>query len=129
MVGILTFSYNRATLAESKRKGRRESITKKLNEFYGPLYSYLKIIYEFNLLLKTNKPSDFRTLTHLLDPSKFYGDGVQVSLSNSDKKIISEIIDIEERIEELVTSKGGLIDEPNQADLLAKQLLTFGFFA
>jgi hypothetical protein len=125
LVGILTFLYNRATLAESKRKERRESITKKLNEFYGPLDSYLKIIYEFNLILKTNKPSDFRTLTHLLDSSRIYENGMQVNLTNSDKKIIAEIIDIENKIEELVTSKGGLIDEPSQGSLLAKAIAHF----
>ncbi|MDX2244930.1 MAG: hypothetical protein NW224_30005 [Leptolyngbyaceae cyanobacterium bins.302] len=125
LVGLLTFLYNRANLAESKRKERRESITKKLNEFYGPLNSYLKTIYEFNLFLKEGKPSDFRTLTHLLNPSKIYNSGEQVHLSDADKKIIAEIIDLESKVEELVTSKGGLIDDSNQADLLAKAIAHF----
>lgn len=125
LVGVLTFVYNRASLAESKRKERRESITKKLNEFYGPLNSYIKIIYEFNTLLKANKPNDFRTLTHLLEPNKIYENGQRVDLSDSDRRIIEEILDLEKEIEKLVTSKGGLIDDPDQADLLAKAITHF----
>ncbi len=125
LVGILTFLYNRASLAESKRKERRGSITKKLNEFYGPLNSYLKITVAFNDLLKKNKPQNFRTLIHLLNPSRTYENNQTIDWSESDKKIIAEIIDIEKKIEELVNSKSGLIDDSEQADLLAKAITHF----
>lgn len=64
-------------------------------------------------------------MIHLLNPNQIYENNQTIQLSASDEKIIAEIIDIEKKIERLVNSKSGLIDDPEQAELLAKAIAHF----
>lgn len=114
-VGIMTWLHNRATLREQRVAERRKSIAKQLNEFYGPLISYLKITNSLYQIYTKDKPKSFRTLTYLLDPEQEYetDQGLsKVILTESDRIILGEILDLESRIEMLVIEKGGLIDDP-----------------
>lgn len=114
-IGVMTYLYNRATLKEKKRSERRDLITKKLNEFYGPLLSYLNIVKALYQLFRANKPAGFRTLIFLLDRNQEYEiDGIKqtVVLSKSDEQLLKEIIEIEQKIEDLIVERGGLVDDP-----------------
>lgn len=114
-IGLMTFFYNRAALKEKKRSERRDLITKKLNEFYGPLLSYLNIVKALYQLFRANKPAGFRTLIFLLDRNQEYEmNGIKqtVVLSKSDEQLLKEIIEIEQKIEDLIVEKGGLVDDP-----------------
>jgi hypothetical protein len=87
-----------------------------LNEFYGPLISYLNITYSLNEVLKRDKPKSFRTLLYLIDPHQEYeveveGKKTKVNLSHLDKVVLEEIIKVEERIETLIVQKSGLVDD------------------
>ena len=114
-VGIMTWLNNRANLREQRVAERRKSIAKQLNEFYGPLISYLNITKSLYKIFIQDKPQGFRTLTYLLDREQKYEDGQEkkkIELSNSDKIILGEIIEIEKKIELLIIDKGGLVEDP-----------------
>jgi hypothetical protein len=114
-VGVMTWKYNQATLREKRIAEKRENITKQLNEFYGPLISYLNITNALREIYTKDKPEGFRTLTYLLDPDQTYKTrqgSSKVVLTESDRLILGEIIEIEDKIELLVVEKGGLVDEP-----------------
>jgi hypothetical protein len=114
-VGVMTWVHNRSVLRESRISERRKLLTAVLNEFYGPFYYYLTVVGALSQLLFVGKPKEFRTLTYLLNPRQEYevdGSKVRVDLSDSDKKIIEQMIDIEKILEQLVISKGGIIDDP-----------------
>jgi hypothetical protein len=116
LIGLLSYFHNRATLRESKRAERRKVIEATLKEFYGPLLSYLNVIRALYRLFVADKPEDFRTLTYLLDQNQEYvieSGKVKVTLSESDKKLLSEIIETEKKIEDLIITKGGLVDDPS----------------
>lgn len=114
-IGIMTWRYNKETLREKRVAEKRASIAKQLNEFYGPLISYLNITNALREIYTKDKPEGFRTLTYLLDPEQVYETNqgaLKVALTESDRLILGEIIEIEEKIESLVVEKGGLVDEP-----------------
>lgn len=110
-----TREQNRKNLEETRRIKKKEAIEKVLNEFYMPVHAYLQVTEALAYLLRVGKPEDFRTLTHLLNPSLKYKATndvkVTVSLSNSDKEIIKEIIEIEKKMEEIIVTKTGLVSD------------------
>ena len=113
-IGVMTWANSRANLKERRISEKRRSLAKKLNEFYGPLISYLNITKSLRNILDSNKPPEFRTLTHLLDPEQEYNVGankIKVELTESDRMIISEIVEIERKIEDLIVEKGGLVED------------------
>lgn len=114
IASYINYTNTKKTLLENKRAEKRKLKEKALNEFYGPLLSYLNSVEALFNVFRANKPKDFRTLTHLLNPSQTYlinGQSVQISLSKSDKTILNEVIEIEKKIEELVLTKAGLVDD------------------
>lgn len=113
-IGVMTWLHNRATLREQRIADKRRSIAKQLNEFYGPLISYLKITYSLYQIFSKDKPKGFRTLTYLLAPEQKYQTSqglTEVILTESDRLILGEIIELEAKIESLVVEKGGLVDD------------------
>jgi len=113
-IGIMTWLNGRANLREQRISERRRSIVKKLNEFYGPLISYLNITKSLHTILIRGKPKGFRTLICLVEPEYEYDDGqnkVKARLTDSDRTIIGEIVEIEKKIESLIVEKGGLVDD------------------
>lgn len=113
-IGVMTWANSRANLKERRISEKRRSLAKKLNEFYGPLISYLNITKSLRNILDSNKPPEFRTLTHLLDPEQEYDIGanqIKIELTESDRIIIGEIVEIERKIEDLIVEKGGLVED------------------
>ena len=113
-IGVMTWLHNRATLREQLISERRKSIAKMLNEFYGPIISYLNVTKALFRLFAAGKPKGFRTLTHLLNPDQEYevpNGRVRVELSRNDMQLLEELIDVEKKIESLVVEKGGLVDD------------------
>lgn len=107
VVAIVGYIQGRIILAEGRRAEKRKDIMRKLDEFYGPLMSYINILSGLNNVFRRGKPSGFRTLNFLLDRNEY----PDVVLSPSDKKIIEEMLDVEQKIEDLVITKGGLVDD------------------
>lgn len=113
-----TIEHNYKTLllqiTEKKIEEKRGLINKKLNEFYGPLQTYLNTSREIFRIFATNKPKGFRTLTYLLNPTQFYqspsGEDIQINLDANDKVLLDEIFVIGEKIETLIIEKSGLVD-------------------
>lgn len=115
LVALLTFLNNRATLRESRRTERRKIIEQMINEFYGPLLSYLNIIKALHSLFAAGKPKGFRTVTYLLERNQEHENGTEKKdniLTESDKKLLANIIETEKKIEDLIIAKGGLADDP-----------------
>lgn len=99
---------------EKKKKRqdeRKKFIEKQLTEFYGPLSYYINTSKALYNVFKSNKPKELRLLTHLLDPDQTYHNSGSVTFNESDKKIIERIIDLCEKIEELIYLKGSLVDD------------------
>lgn len=95
------------TLDAQKDTEARLLISKKLDEFYGPLLQLRK---KSNLLYRKfsekyrEADSSFATLTYLLEGKFFEG---------NDKILIEEIIRLGEESEKLIHAKAGLIDDTN----------------
>jgi len=115
IIGIMTWLNGRATLKEQRVADRRKSIAKRLNEFYGPLISYLNITESLRRILGKDKPPGFRVLTYLLNPTQEYMVGntnERVELTESDRIVLAEIVEIEKKIEALILEKSGLAEDP-----------------
>lgn len=113
-IGFLTYFHNRSTQKEQKRSDKRKGIVKRLNEFYGPLASYLNVTKALHKIYSANKPKGFRTLTYLLNPDQEYESEnrkIKITLNESDKELLKEIIKVEKQIEKLIIEKAGLIDQ------------------
>lgn len=99
-------THNENSLNQKNREDEKKEIYKKLNEFYGPfLEMRLKSnhLYErFAKIKKKESGKDFRTLIFLLEGNEFIG---------NDKVLLEEIIKINQKLEEIITEKGGLIDD------------------
>jgi len=114
VIGILNYFHNQRILKEQRRADRRKSIVKKLNEFYGPLVSYLNVVKALYRIFSANKPEEFRTLSYLLNPKQEYNSdngNITITLTDSDYKLLNEIIEVERQIEILIIQKAGLIDD------------------
>ncbi len=109
LTGILAIIFSgrqtKRNLNEIGLKEKRETIQKKLNEFYGPLLQLRMkshMIYEkFKKKYKSADPT-FATLTYLLSGKSFTG---------NDDILLQEILKIGELCENLIHEKAGLIDD------------------
>jgi hypothetical protein len=109
-----TKANNARTVAEAKRSKEKDRILASLNEFYGPMQAYLQVSNGLYSILRRGKPAGFRTLTYLLDLKQEYlVDGVKtrVDLTPSERVILREIVGIGEKIQDLILTKGGLVDD------------------
>lgn len=113
-IGTMSWFNGRANLEEVRITEARRSLAKKLNEFYGPVIAYLNLMKALRDILGEGKPPNFRTLTYLINPEQEYevdGQKNKVILTESDKAIIKEILEIEKKIEGLILEKGGLVED------------------
>lgn len=141
-IGLVNYFHNRRMLRESRIAERRKILDKALNEFYGPVYSYLSVVKALYRIFVTGKPEGFRTLTYLIHPEQQYdtpGGQVTITLSDSDRSILAEMVEIEKKIEELIVTKGGLIEDPelmfgwsinsDQTDIIPEKVEGLGLLA
>lgn len=115
VVSSLNYFQTRRAFAETRVAERRKTVLTKLNEFYGPLATYMSTIDALGRLFLAGKPANFRTLTYLLDPDQEYdtpGGRVKVVLSASDRELLRDIVDVEKKAEDLIVAKGGLVEDP-----------------
>jgi hypothetical protein len=115
VVGVMNYLHNRRTLKEARNAERRKAIVASLNEFYGPMLSYINVAKALHKILVSGKPSEFRTLTFLLDPKQEFtteaGISTRVSLSEADTKLLAEIVEVKRKIEDLIINKAGYIQD------------------
>lgn len=97
-----SFHYNKRMLKLKKNEDEIDDINRKLSEFYGPLQQYLNKSSKLYEKFIYGKPEDFRTLTALIKGVKFEG---------NDKVLLEEIINVGKKVEDLLLSKSGLIDD------------------
>jgi hypothetical protein len=93
------------TLDAQKDIEARLLISKKLDEFYGPLLQLIKkstLLYKKFSGKQREMDSNFATLTYLLQGKKFNG---------NDKILLEEILKLGEECEKLIHLKAGLIDD------------------
>ena len=107
-----TNEYNLRILAEKKTEEQRKDIYKRLNEFYGPFQQYLNKSLELYRIFSANKPDGFRSLTYFLDREQQYAGYGKVTLTKNEEAIFAEIISIGEKLEEIIVTKAGLVDDP-----------------
>lgn len=96
-------------LKENKIQDRRSEIIKKLNEFYGPFQQNMNKSTSLYRSIIMDKPKEFRTLKYLLAGESEFPD---LKLTNNDRTILREIIDIGKEQQKLILEKAGLIDDP-----------------
>lgn len=122
-----TRDYNLSVLADKRVEAARKEILLKLNEFFGPFQQLLKRSQELQKLFRADKPNDFRALTYFLNPNQVYNNEVVV-LSDNDRLLFDEIVNIGLAMEELIKTKAGLVDDPilrnDFGDLIDKSKIT-----
>ena len=112
LVGILLgYFFNIRMLRQQRHDDEREEIYKKLNAFYGPLQQHLGKVHELYKVFTTSRGSEFRTWKALLNGEEFKG---------IDKVLLEEILDIDAKMENLIASQSGLVDEADMRRLLAE---------
>ena len=117
LVGVLLAFYNnKMTIENKQRDDERAEIYKKLNEFYGPFEQLRKKSLRLYQLFTVGKDDSFRTLPALLRGEIF---------SENNRKLLEEIIRIDEQLEKLILDKSGLLDQGEIRDLLAKAATHF----
>lgn len=115
---ILNYLHSRRTLHETRIAERRKTLVTRLNDFYGPLLTYLSVIDSFYRLFVVGKPKGFRTLTYLLDPDQSYETPQgpsRIVLSDSDMKLLEQIIELERKTEDHIINNCGLIEDERLA--------------
>ena len=110
---IASYFYNKKMLKLKKNEDTIKIINQKLSEFYGPLQQYRKKSAQLYEKFTYGKPEGFRTVLALLEGKEFSG---------NDKYLLDEIIKIGEKIEELILSKSGLIDDDKLRNDLVPRL-------
>ncbi|MGD2090586.1 MAG: hypothetical protein PVH61_30720 [Candidatus Aminicenantes bacterium] len=109
---VASYILNQKMLKLKRNEDRIEMINRKLSEFYGPFQQYRRKSTELYKRFTYGKPNDFRTVTALLKGEKFSG---------NDEVLLKEIIDIGKKVENLILSKSGLIDDEKlRNDLLPR---------
>ncbi|HET8859536.1 MAG TPA: hypothetical protein VFM92_06370 [Marivirga sp.] len=106
------------SLNSSKEEREINSLSKKLNEFYGPFYQLRKksftLYKEFRKKFETEDPN-FSTLKYLLSGKRFSG---------NDEVLLNEIILIGEECEDFIHKNAGLIDHNEIRNNLLPKLTT-----
>jgi hypothetical protein len=101
---------NRRLIERSHLIEKRNSLEKKLTEFYIPLRHHLEQSKTMFKMFLKDKPEGFRTLTYLLNPQQEYGEQKEkVLLDKNDNALLQKIIDVGVKIEDLINEKGFLI--------------------
>jgi hypothetical protein len=112
---VLNYFQSREKAKIDRAAERRKVIAAALADFYGPFLYYLDVARALYTPFRANKPKGFRTLTYLLNPEQTYevaGCTQRVTLSQSDHALLKRIIETEDKMEELIRVKGGLVDDP-----------------
>ena len=115
---ILNFLHSRRMLNETRLSEGRKILVARLNDFYGPLLTYLSVIDCFHRLFYIGKPTEFRTLTYLLDPTQEYetpSGPVKVVLTDSDKLLLEQVLELEEKMEQHIIKNCGLVEDDRLA--------------
>jgi hypothetical protein len=103
--------FNRRSLVQKQQDDIKKEIYKKLNEFYGPFQQLLGKSRELYEIFTYSRGEDFRTLVALLEGEKFVG---------NDKVLIEQILKVTDKIEEMILSNSGLIDDDDLKALLQR---------
>lgn len=115
---VLGYVYQRTQLKQAQREDERKEIYQKLNEFYGPVQHYLAKSNELYKRFTAFRPAGFRTLIALLEGQRFEG---------NDKVLLEQILEIVAKVEELILSRSGLVDDTELRELLARAGTHFRF--
>ncbi len=110
----MNYFHSKSILKEKKRSERKKSIAKRLNDFYGPVISYLEVTKGLFKIFRRDKPPGFRTLTFVLNPEQLYdfdNKKEKVVLTDTDKTLLNEIVEISKTIEEIILSNAGLVND------------------
>jgi hypothetical protein len=117
LLGIFVgYRSNTKLLKTRQIEEERKEIYSKLNDFYGPIQQLLKknsMLYE---LFKKSKKDGFKTLPYLLEGYE---------LSENDKSLLAQIVDVNKRIETIILEKSGLVDDSGLRELLGKAATHF----
>jgi hypothetical protein len=115
---LLNYLHSRRTLRETRLAERRKTLEARLNNFYGPLLTYMNVIFGLYRLFVIGKPAEFRTLTYLLDREQEYqteSGPVKVVLTESDRSLFAEILELEKETEQHIIKNCGLVEEERLA--------------
>ena len=110
---ISSYLLNKKMLKLKENEDEIKKIYQQLGEFYGPLQQYLNKSTELYKNFTFDKPKGFRAVKAILQGHQFSG---------NDEILLNEIIKIGEKIEDLILSKSGLIDDSDLRQRLLPQL-------
>ena len=108
---LLSHFFNRRLLKEKQIEEERREIYKKLNSFYGPVLQLLKQSRDLYEMFTANRHKDFSTLIALLEGQEFSG---------NDNVLLTQIFEVTEKIEDLMYTNSGLVEDKELRDLLAQ---------
>ena len=109
---IASYFFNKKMLRLKKNEDRINLINKKLTEFYGPFQHYRETTTLIYRRFSSGKDDNFKTVRELLSGKKFTG---------NDKILLNEILKLNEKIEDLILSKAGLIEDTKlRSDVLPR---------
>jgi hypothetical protein len=114
VLGLANLLHTLRAYREGQIKDRKAVIDSALAEFYHPLLGYLNISHGLFKIFAAGKPADFRTLTYLIDSDQAYSTPtgmVRVDLTESDRQVLREILRVGRRIEDLIVTKSGHVDD------------------
>lgn len=114
LLGTANYLHSRRTHREGQIKDHKAAIDAALTEFYYPLLGYLNVSQALFKIFFAGKPKDFRTLTYLIEPDQTYSTPagqVRVELSPVDRQVLREILRVGRKIEDLIVTKCGYIDD------------------
>lgn len=97
-----TVYINLKVIKQNNREDEKKEIYKKLNDFYGPFIQLRNKSHELYQIFRNNNKGNSPTLKLLLSGQK---------LTDNDKTILQEIIQIGEKCEDLILNKAGLVDD------------------
>lgn len=128
IVAVLNFINQRKTLkiqsdtlANTINEIKISQYSRQLEEFYYPFKTYLSESARLYMVFRNGLPQDFRTLIYLIDNNYLFtdvsGNRQPVIISPKKMKIMNEIIAIEDKLYNLIISKGGIIEDEALCDI------------
>jgi hypothetical protein len=114
LLGWTNYLHSRRIHREGQVKDRKAEIDAALTKFYYPLLGYLNVSQALFKIFFAGKPDGFRTLTYLLDRDQHYQTAtgpIRVVLTSSDDAVLKEILRLGRKIEELIVTKSGYVDD------------------
>jgi len=115
---VITYQMGKKTLMKKSLEDEQKEIYKKLNDFYGPLgllRGKSERIYRIFSKRFKKKDAEFRTLNYIMTQGR-------TALTENEQALLQQILDIGAKVEDLVVTKSGLIDEPELSNQLARLL-------